>query len=844
MPGKIVIRGARQHNLKNIDLEIPRDRLVVITGVSGSGKSSLAFNTLYAEGQRRYVESLSAYARQFLQQMERPDVDAIEGLSPAIAIEQHGAGRNPRSTVGTVTEIYDYLKLLFARVGKPHCYKCGREISAHTVQQIVDRLLALPPQTQLNILAPIAVDGNADARKKLGALAKAGFARVKIDSKVNDLSGEIAVTENAVHVIELIVDRIVLRDGIEKRLADSLETAYRYGSDVLKIEIAGGTGNNKEELIFSQKAVCVRCGVSYPELTPQLFSFNSPEGACSDCAGLGRRIGRGKNSADPADSDYLGAALCPTCNGMRLKQESLHVLIAGKNIGDLTAAPIGEALEFFTRLELGERDRSIADRLVREIVGRLRFLTRVGLDYLSLDRSSATLSGGEAQRVRLATEIGSRLAGVLYILDEPSVGLHPRDNARLLDLLRELKDLGNTVLVVEHDRETVLAADHVVDLGPGAGVNGGEVVAQGSPQQIIETEGSLTGQYLSGRLKIQVPTRRRKGNGKALIVKGARQHNLKGITAEFSLGAMTCVTGVSGSGKSSLVLDTLYSALDKHLTDAEPTAGFSGELIGCEHIDKVVSVDQSPIGRTPRSNPATYTGLFPHIRDLFAQLPEARVRGFGPGRFSFNARGGRCEACGGDGMIRIEMHFLPDAFVTCEVCRGRRFNRETLEVLYKGRSIADVLDLTVNQALEFLGNFPAIRRKLETLRDVGMGYVRLGQAATTLSGGEAQRIKLARELSKRSTGKTLYILDEPTTGLHFDDIGKLLEVLSRLTDAGNTVVVIEHNLEVIKAADFVLDLGPEGGKDGGEIVAFGTPEEIALVEKSHTGRYLNDILTH
>ncbi|MGH7769598.1 MAG: excinuclease ABC subunit UvrA, partial [Candidatus Binatia bacterium] len=601
---------------------------------------------------------------------------------------------------------------------------------------------------------------------------------------------------------------------------------------------------SNDEFIFSQKAVCVRCGVSFPELTPQLFSFNSPEGACPDCAGFGRRFHLPKGSDEPEDCDFLDAPICISCNGARLRQESLHVLIAGKSIADLSAAPIGEALEFFTRLELGERDRSIADRLVREIAGRLRFLTRVGLDYLSLDRSSATLSGGEAQRVRLATEIGSRLVGVLYILDEPSVGLHPRDHARLLDLLRELKDLGNTVLVVEHDRETILAADHIVDLGPGAGVNGGEVVAQGSPRQIIETEGSLTGQYLSGRLKIPVPMRRRKGNGKALIVKGAKLHNLKGITAEFPLGAMTCVTGVSGSGKSSLVLDTLYAECRQRRSGAKPLVGFSGELIGNEHIDKVISVDQSPIGRTPRSNPATYTGLFPHIRDLFAQLPEARVRGFGPGRFSFNAKGGRCEACAGEGMIRIEMHFLPDAFVICEVCRGRRFNRETLEVFYKGRSIADVLDLTVNQALEFLGNFPAIRRKLETLRDVGMGYVHLGQAATTLSGGEAQRIKLARELSKRSTGETLYILDEPTTGLHFDDIRKLLEVLGRLTDAGNTVVVIEHNLEVIKAADFVIDLGPEGGKYGGEIVAFGTPEEIARVGKSHTGRYLNDILTH
>jgi excinuclease ABC subunit A len=843
MPGKIVIRGARQHNLKNIDLEIPRDRLVVITGVSGSGKSSLAFNTLYAEGQRRYVESLSAYARQFLQQMARPDVDAIEGLSPAIAIEQHGAGRNPRSTVGTITEIYDYLKLLFARAGKPHCYRCGREISAQTVQQIVDRLLSLPRQTQINILAPI--DENADAPKKLGALAQAGFARVRIDGRAYELGEEIALEENTGHVIELLVDRIVLRDGIEKRLADSLETAYRYGGDVLKVEIVDGAGNNNDELIFSQKAGCVRCGIVYPELSPQFFSFNSPEGACPDCSGLGRRIDLSKEAEkeDP-DSDYLDAPLCPTCNGARLRRESLHVLIAGKSIADLSAAPIGEARDFFANLELGERDRSIGDQVVREIVARLRFLTQVGLDYLSLDRPSATLSGGEAQRVRLATEIGSRLSGVLYILDEPSVGLHPRDNARLFDLLRGLKDLGNTVLVVEHDREAILAADHVVDLGPGAGVNGGRVVAQGSPQQIIETEGSLTGQYLSGRLKIPLPTQRRKGNGKVLIVKGARRHNLKGITVEFPLGAMTCVTGVSGSGKSSLVLDTLYAALDHHLNGAKPALGLCRELIGCEHIDKVISVDQSPIGRTPRSNPATYTGLFPHIRDLFAQLPEARVRGFGPGRFSFNAKGGRCEACGGDGMIRIEMHFLPDAFVPCEVCRGRRFNRETLEVLYKGRSIADVLDLTVNQALEFLGNFPAIRRKLETLRDVGMGYVRLGQAATTLSGGEAQRIKLARELSKRSTGRTLYILDEPTTGLHFDDIRKLLDVLSRLTDAGNTVVVIEHNLEVIKMADFVLDLGPEGGKGGGQIVAAGTPEEVALVEKSHTGRYLQGVLAH
>ncbi len=840
MPGKIVIRGARQHNLKNIDLEIPRDRFVVITGVSGSGKSSLAFNTLYAEGQRRYIESLSAYARQFLQQMERPDVDAIEGLSPAIAIEQRGAGRNPRSTVGTITEIYDYLKLLFARIGKPHCYKCGREIATHTVQQIVDRLISLPPQTQLNILAPIAVAGVADARKKLDALAKAGFARVKIDGRVYELSEEIALKKSAGHAVDLIVDRIVLRDGIEKRLADSLETAYRYGGDVLKVEIVGGTGNNDAELIFSQKSICVRCGISYAELAPQLFSFNSPEGACPDCAGLGRRLAAGKGSEEP--TDYLDAALCPACNGKRLRRESLHVLIAGKSISDLSGAPVAEVLDFFTKLELSERDRSIADRMVREIAARLGFLIQVGLDYLSLDRPSATLSGGEIQRVRLATEIGSRLVGVLYILDEPSIGLHPRDNARLLGLLCELRDLGNTVLVVEHDREAIMAADHVIDLGPGAGVNGGAVVAQGSPRQVLASEGSLTGRYLSGRLEIPLPARRRKSNGKALIVKGARQHNLKGITAEFPLGAMTCVTGVSGSGKSSLVLDTLYVAMNQRLHGVKAGTGLCDKLVGYHNFDNVISVDQNPIGRTPRSNPATYTGLFPHIRDLFAQLPEARVRGFGPGRFSFNAKGGRCEACAGDGMVRIEMHFLPDTFVPCEVCHGRRFNRETLEVLYRGRSIADVLDLTVNQAIEFLGNFPAIRRKLETLRDVGMGYVRLGQPATTLSGGEAQRIKLARELSKRSTGRTLYILDEPTTGLHFDDVRKLLDVLNRLTDAGNTVVVIEHNLDVIKTADFVLDLGPEGGYGGGEVVAFGTPEEIALVEKSYTGQYLKSVL--
>jgi excinuclease ABC subunit A len=839
MSGNIVIKGARQHNLKNIDLEIPRDRLVVITGVSGSGKSSLAFNTIYAEGQRRYVESLSAYARQFLQQMERPDVDAIEGLSPAIAIEQRSASRNPRSTVGTLTEIYDYLRLLFARVGKPCCYQCGREISAETIEQIVDRLLAFPPQTQLHILAPIAVNAKGDYRDKLDALAKAGFARVKIDGQIYELGEDIALKEKVRYTIDLVVDRLILREGIEKRVADSLETASRCGGGVIKVEIvSGGPKNNSEELLFSRKSVCIQCGISFPELTPRLFSFNSPEGACPDCGGLGRRSDR----SDKQDAGELDPAPCPTCHGARLGKEALHVLIAGKNIADVTSVTLGAALEFFTGIALSPRNRSIAERIIREIVGRLGFLIQVGVDYLTLSRPAATLSGGEAQRVRLATEIGSRLVGVLYILDEPSVGLHPRDNARLLDLLRGLKDSGNTVLVVEHDREAVLAADYVVDLGPGAGVHGGEVVAEGTPEQVMASDRSLTGRYLSGRLAIPVPVCRRQGSGKALVIKGARQNNLKGIDVEFPLGAMTCVTGVSGSGKSTLVIDTVYKAMARRLHGSEVKPGAHDKLIGWDLLDSVISIDQSPIGRTPRSNPATYTDLFPAIRDLFARLPEARVRGFRPSRFSFNAKGGRCEACQGEGVTRIEMHFLPDAFVPCAVCHGRRYNRETLEVLYKGRSIADVLDLTVGEALEFLGNFPAICRKLETLRDVGMGYVLLGQPAPTLSGGEAQRVKLARELSKRSTGKTLYILDEPTTGLHFDDIRKLLDVLGRLADAGNTMLVIEHNLDVIKSADFVLDLGPEGGQAGGEIVAFGSPEEIALVEESYTGKYLKDVL--
>ncbi len=841
MAGKIIIKGARQHNLKNINLEIPRGQLVVITGVSGSGKSSLAFDTLYAEGQRRYVESLSAYARQFLEQMERPDVDSIEGLSPAISIEQKSGGPNPRSTVGTITEIYDYLRLLFARIGKPHCYQCGREISAQTVQQIVDRLLSLPSRSQIHVLAPIVSGRKGEHRQELKALAQAGFARVKIDGQSHELGEEIALKKNLPHEIDLIVDRLVLREGVGKRLADSLEVASRYGDEVIKVEIlAGETSTKNQELVFSQKFACVQCGISYPEITPRMFSFNSPYGACPTCGGVGMEVG-----TDPGSDDIQLSGVvppCRKCGGTRLKRESLHVKIGEKNIAELTSLPVKETIKFFTLLELTDFEKTVGQRVLKEIIDRLHFMVQVGLDYLTLDRPSATLSGGEAQRIRLATQIGSSLTGVLYILDEPSIGLHQRDNARLLGLLKGLRDLGNSVVVVEHDRETILQADHVIDMGPGSGLQGGEVVAQGTPREIMANERSLTGQYLAGGLEISIPNRRRKGDGRVLTLKGARQNNLRQITVEFPVGAMTCVTGVSGSGKSSLVMDTLYEAMAQRLYRSREKAGLFDEMLGWEHFDKVVSIDQAPIGRTPRSNPATYTGLLNHVRTLFSQLPGARMRGYGVGRFSFNVKGGRCEACGGDGVIRIEMHFLPDIFVTCEVCRGRRYNRETLEILYKGRSIADVLDLTVVQALEVLANVPPAREKLETLRDVGLGYLRLGQAAPTLSGGEAQRIKLARELSKRSTGRSLYILDEPTTGLHFDDIKKLIAVLNRLTEAGNTIIIIEHNMDVIKSADYIIDLGPEGGKLGGEIVAHGTPEEVSLVTRSYTGQFLRGML--
>ncbi len=942
MAQHIVITGARQHNLKNVNVEIPRDQLVVITGLSGSGKSSLAFDTIYAEGQRRYVESLSAYARQFLEQMEKPDVDSIEGLSPAISIEQKTTSKNPRSTVGTVTEIYDYLRLLFARIGKPYCYNCGREITPQTVQQVVDRLMQLPTNTRVHVLAPLVRGRKGEYRKELVDLRKAGFVRARIDGKLRDLAEDIALAKNVNHTIEVLVDRIVIRAGIEKRLADSLEVAFKYADEVAKVEVLDAAQNVQQEILVSQKFACVVCGISYPELTPRMFSFNNPHGACPTCSGLGTSMyfdpdlivpnenlsldqgaiapwqrksgGHGirhellagvarhfgfdlktpfkklpakakqvlLHGADEeinfvlernnhryefrrafegvlanldrrykeSDSDWVRQELeafmnvrpCPTCHGARLKPDALAVRLHGKSVVEVTAMSVKEALAFFSGMTLSPQEAQIAQRVLKEILERLGFMTHVGLDYLSLDRTAASLSGGEGQRIRLATQIGSSLVGVLYILDEPSIGLHQRDNARLLDTLKRLRDLGNTVLVVEHDRDAILNADYVIDMGPAAGVRGGYVVAQGTPAEIIANPASLTGQYLAGVREIAIPTGRRTGNGWALTLKGVRHNNLQNISVEIPLGKMTCVTGVSGSGKSSLVIDTLYRALAQRLYSSKEKPGTYDELSGWQLLDKVIDIDQAPIGRTPRSNPATYSGVFAHIRDLFAQLPESRVRGYGPGRFSFNVKGGRCEACGGDGVITIEMHFLPDVYVTCEVCGGRRYNRETLEVRYKGKSIAEVLDMTVGQALEFLTNVPPIRQKLETLRDVGLDYIHLGQSATTLSGGEAQRVKLAKELSRRATGRTLYILDEPTTGLHFDDINRLLVVLGRLVDAGNTVLIIEHNLDVIKTADHLIDLGPEGGDRGGQLVAVGTPEEVAQTRGSYTGEFLRGVL--
>lgn len=917
-------------------MEIPRDKLVVITGISGSGKSTLAFDTIYAEGQRRYVESLSAYARQFLEQMEKPDVESIEGLSPAISIEQKTTSRNPRSTVGTVTEIYDYLRLLFARVGHPHCYECGKPITSQTVSQMVDQIMALPAGTRLQLLSPMVRGRKGEYRKELAQLRKDGFARVIVDGVQHELAEEIHLDKNKKHDIDIVVDRLIIKEGIERRLADSLETALNHAEGVVKVQVVDG-----DTILFSEALACIDCGISYPEMTPRMFSFNNPYGACPDCTGLGTRMYFDEELVVPnpelsiregaiapwekrlsawyhmtldalakafdfdirtpfkelsprvrevilrgskgekvefwweedggrrhtytkefegvipnlerryreSDSEqvreelerYMNVMPCPTCQGARLKREALHVKVAERDIRQVTALSIKDALEFFASLTLTPKEEEIARRILKEIRERLHFLVNVGLDYLSLDRTSGTLSGGEGQRIRLATQIGSSLVGVLYILDEPSIGLHQRDNGRLLQTLKHLRDIGNTVLVVEHDEETILEADHVLDMGPGAGEHGGRVVAQGTPAEIMANPESLTGRYLSGELTIAVPKKRRKPK-RFITVEGAAENNLKDVTVDIPLGVMTCVTGVSGSGKSTLVIDTLYKVLGQRLYRSRERAGAVRDIRGLEQLDKVINIDQSPIGRTPRSNPATYTGVFADIRDLFAQLPESKVRGYKPGRYSFNVKGGRCEACAGDGIIKIEMHFLPDVYVQCEVCKGARYNRETLEVTYKGKSIAQVLDMTVSEALRFLENIPKVKAKLQTLEEVGLGYIRLGQSATTLSGGEAQRVKLAKELARRATGRTIYILDEPTTGLHFHDIAKLLEVLRKLVEGGNTIVIIEHNLDVIKTADYIIDLGPEGGDRGGEVIATGTPEEVAKVTRSYTGQYLRKML--
>jgi len=866
---RILIRGAREHNLKSLDLEIPREKLVVITGVSGSGKSTLAFDTIYAEGQRRYVESLSAYARQFLEQMEKPDVDLIEGLSPAISIEQKTTSKNPRSTVATTTEIYDYLRLLYARVGKPFCYQCGKPITSQTVQQIVDQVLGLPAGSRIQILAPVVRGRKGEYRHIFVQMRKEGFVRARVDGTLRELEQPIELDKQKKHTIEVVVDRLVVKPDVARRLADSLEIATRLAEGIVTVSVVEGP-----ELTFSEKLACITCGVSYPEISPRVFSFNNPHGACPACGGLGTQVDRRSDAAlASTEEGFLGSSAryldrryketsssrvreaieeyvdrlysirpCKACGGARLRKESLAIKVAGLSIAEVTRLSVKEGLAFFEGLRLSEKDQEIARRILKEIRERLGFLVNVGLEYLTLDRTAATLAGGEGQRIRLATQIGSSLVGVLYILDEPSIGLHQRDNVRLLNTLKRLRDLGNTVLVVEHDEETIRSADHVIDLGPGAGVSGGQVVVAGPPEAIMASPRSLTGRYLARELQIPIPAHRRPHTGVYLTIVGAREHNLKGIDVEFPLGLFTCVTGVSGSGKSTLVSEILRKALAAALYGSREEPGAHDKILGVERLDKVIEIDQAPIGRTPRSNPATYTGVFSVIRELYALTPDARVRGYKPGRFSFNVKGGRCEACEGDGILRIEMHFLPDIYVTCEVCRGKRYNRETLEILYKGKSIADVLDMTVAEALGFFEKVPRIREKLQTLHDVGLGYIKLGQSATTLSGGEAQRVKLSRELSKRATGRTLYILDEPTTGLHFHDIRQLLEVLHRLTDAGNTVLVIEHNLDVIKTADWIIDLGPEGGDAGGRVVATGTPEEVAACPGSYTGQFLRRVL--
>lgn len=939
MRDKIYIKGACEHNLKNIDVEIPRDKLVVITGLSGSGKSSLAFDTIYAEGQRRYMESLSSYARQFLGLMEKPNVEFIDGLSPAISIDQRTTSKNPRSTVGTVTEIYDYFRLLFARIGIPHCPQCGKVIAQQTVDQMVDSVLALEEGTRIQILAPVVRGRKGEYTKLIQDARKNGYVRIRIDGEVMDINDEIKLDKNRKHTIEIVVDRLIVRPGIQKRLTDSIETSLNLTGGILVVDVIG-----KEEMLFSQNFSCTECGISIEELTPRMFSFNNPFGACPNCGGLGtlmkidpdlvivdktkaltegaltttgwnftnedaysrmyldalakhygfdintpveklppeildkilygtgsekikveydREYGSGsfmtsfegvissmerryRETRSDSQKEYYESFMsnipCQECEGKRLRKESLAVTIGGKNIHEISSMSISDAVGFFKDLKLTDRELLIASQILNEINARLKFLMDVGLNYLTLHRATATLSGGEAQRIRLATQIGSGLMGVLYILDEPSIGLHQRDNEKLLDTLKRLRDLGNTLLVVEHDEETMYAADHIIDMGPGAGEHGGKIVAEGTVEEIKANPNSITGKYLSGALKIDIPKQRRKVNSRILRILGAKENNLKDVDIDIPLGVFTCVTGVSGSGKSSLVNEILYKKLASKLNRAKTKAGSHRDILGLEHLDKVINIDQSPIGRTPRSNPATYTGLFDLIRDLFAQTVDAKTKGYKAGRFSFNVRGGRCEACRGDGILKIEMHFLPDVYVPCEVCKGKRYNRETLDVKYKGKNIADVLNMTVGEALEFFENIPRLKRKIQTLYDVGLGYIRLGQPATTLSGGEAQRVKLATELSKRATGKTMYILDEPTTGLHMADVHKLIDVLQKLVETGNSVVVIEHNLDVIKTADYIIDLGPEGGDCGGEVIATGTPEEVSANEKSYTARFLKKVL--
>lgn len=944
MNNNIIIKGAKEHNLKNINLEIPRDKLVVITGLSGSGKSSLAFDTLYAEGQRRYVESLSSYARQFLGLMEKPDVELIEGLSPAISIDQKTTSKNPRSTVGTVTEIYDYIRLLYARIGVPYCPNCGKRIEKQTIDQIVDSVMNLEQGSKIQVLAPVVRGRKGEFKKLLENFSKEGFVRARIDGETVELTDDIDIDRKRKHTVEIIVDRLIIKEDIRSRLTESVEIALKHANNLVLI-VVGTSKDDSEEMLFSQNYACPDCGISFEELSPRMFSFNNPFGACPTCTGIGYLMkmdedliipdksktlydgikafgassmkkgdtmakmyfesiakhygveikdvpikklpidflnkilyGTGDEKIDFEYSSsagtrkfsspfegviptldrryretksqgmkdfyelYMSNSHCPTCNGARLRKESLAVKVGDKNINELTEMSIDKIKNYLNSLKLNNKDKMISEQILKELNKRLQFLIDVGLEYLTLSRSAGTLSGGEAQRIRLATQIGSGLTGVLYILDEPSIGLHQRDNEKLIATLKKLRDLGNTVIVVEHDEDTMYAADQIIDIGPGPGVHGGKVIAQGTAEQIKQIPESITGQYLSGKKQIPIPEKRRKSNGRAIEVKGATQNNLKNINVKFPLGQFICVTGVSGSGKSTLVNDILYKALAKQINGSNEKPGAHKEIIGIENIDKIINIDQSPIGRTPRSNPATYTGVFDNIRDIFAGTNEAKMRGYEKGRFSFNVEGGRCEACSGDGILRIEMHFLPDIYVPCEVCKGKRYNKETLEVKYKGKTIADVLDMTVEEALEFFKNIPRIKQKIQTLHDVGLGYIKLGQPSTTLSGGEAQRVKLATELSKKPTGKTLYILDEPTTGLHIADVHKLVEILQRLVDTGNSIIVIEHNLDLIKTSDYIIDLGPEGGDKGGKIVAVGTPEQIARNEQSYTGQFLGKYL--